>query len=435
MKTTRRSLLYGLGGALVGATALSTPAQAVQGTEPKKTPPKVTGMALTLGISGVYHPSAFEDWKKDPARPRSLLTVTDLDTGHFRQQVLEMPDGHHAMRLGTSHRIVCIGHHNKLSMVVDEELATQKIMVAPDGYVYGGHGYVDEPNNVFVLPARIHKPRTIEDQGIMEIYDLDTLKKIDQVTSGGIHPHEIRLLPNGKELVVTHYGDVALALAGKDYPYHFNVLEPKLTVYDAKTLKPLRDYVQEDLNAILTHMDLDDQGNVFAVSNQYIPFGRGRSKHMIAAIEKLKELTGDEHNYELNPMSREENRVATPLPLLRINPQTGEVKKYYFDNGRQRRSQSVAYQPVVGKVFATYAYSNTVVTVDKNDKADVVDCFQYGLSYIRGVDPVPGTPYMLLSDTNRGIAMINAETMELVRLYDVPVYRSPHVRFDLEIKT
>jgi hypothetical protein len=269
----------------------------------------------------------------------------------------------------------------------------------------------------------------------MVIYDLKTLNKIDQVTSGGIHPHEVRLLPGGKELVVTHYGEITGALKPKGYPYEFNILQPKITVYDAQTLKPVRDYIQEDLQAILTHMDVDAQGNVFAVSNQYIAFRRGRSQNIIDAMEKLKELTGDDHMYELGLGSREESRLAIPAPLLRINPYTGEVKKYMVSFDANRRSQSVAYQPVVDKIFATYMYSNSLVTVDKNDVAAATDCFRYGIMGVRGVDAIPNSPYMLVSDTYRGVAVINAETMDLVRLYDVPVYRSPHVRFDVELES
>jgi hypothetical protein len=436
MKTTRRKLLYGLGGALAGASALSNRAQATETDLSKLSctkPFKLEGMALTLGTHGVYHPDAFEDWKKEPARPRSLITMTDLETGTYKQRVLDMPDGHHAMRLGSSNRIVCIGHHNKLSMVLNDDLSTRRIFIAPDGFVYGGHGYVDEPNNVFVLPARVEYPKKLEDQGIFEVYDLKTLRKIDELPSEGIHPHEIRLLPNGKEIVVTHYGEIARNLAPKGSHYYFNIVEAKLSVYDAKTLKPLRHYVQEDLNAILSHMAIDASGNVFAVSNQYVPFGRGRSFNMIQALQEVEKITGVKHNFELNPVMREEDRIAIPLPVLRINPQTGEVKPYFVSNNDNRRSQSVAYQADVGKVFASFTYSNTLVTVDKDDKTEATDCFKYGITQVRGVDAVPGTPYMIISDSYRGIALIDANTMELVRLYDVPVYRSPHVHFDLNM--
>ncbi|MBI1363611.1 MAG: DUF1513 domain-containing protein [Proteobacteria bacterium] len=438
MKTTRRSLIYGLGGALASATMLGKSAHAVEGDLVKtqaSEPFKLKGLALTLGTLGVYHPDNFKDIAHAPARDRSLITVTDLETGAFRQQILDMPDGHHAMRLGSSNRIVCIAHHNKLCMVLSSDLEVIQVMTAPDGYVYGGHGYADEKKGIFILPARMHRAQKAEDHGILEIYDFTTLKKLDQLPSGGIHPHEIRLLPNGKEIVITHYGEISRSLQPKTYPYYFNIMQPQLIVYDAETLKPLRHYIQEDLNAILTHMDVDKNGNVFAVSNQYVPFSKGGAKGALSAIQKLQELTGAEYDYELDPAAREERRVAVPLPLLRINPQTGEVKKYLISNRDNRRSQSVAYQPQAEKVFATFTYSNTVVTVDKNDKSEAVDCFRYGITACRGVDAVPGTPYMLISDTYRGVALVDANTMELIRLYDVPVYRSPHVHFDLHMDT
>jgi len=432
--TTRRNILFGLGGAALGAagakaldsiadkksaqaqTALSTP-----DTPAPKTPDyTLKGKLFALGANGSLHPQGMENDIKT-GFGGAVLSEIDMDTGKHKQTWLPMHGAHHALPTATG-EVVCIAHHGPVCLVVDENHRIKHQFVADEGYVYGGHGQPMPEKGVFILPARHAQAMSVKDTGVLEVYDLKTFKLLDKLDSGGIHPHEIRMLPGNKELVVTHYGEVVEQNPGN--PLVMNIVEPKLTVYDAETLKPVRHYVQ-DVNAILTHMDIGPDGHVYAVLNQYIrlatPEDKARALDVLRAILGKPEIDIDFHEDTIR-----RKRISIPLPTLKINPLNGDVEQIFL-GPKQNRSQSVATNTMTGTVFATYLYTNTVAVMPKDAPAFALNMARFGIDTVRGVADIPGTPYIAVGSSYRGLAIVDVRTYELVKYFDMQVFVSPHL--------
>jgi hypothetical protein len=423
MSTTRRGFLLGLGGGALGAAAAGATVNGLMSGEKSLDFP-VKGTAFALGLYGQAHLDGFGPFWEQRMKS-SVITEIDLATGKYKQTWLPMAEGHHAQRLPDG-KILCIGHHDVLSMVLNPDHSTALIMRAPEGYLYGGHGQPLPELGVLIVPLRARFAKSVKDTGLLEVYDLKTLQKLDGLPSGGIHPHEVRMLPGGKEFVITHYGEVHEYQPGS--PFEFNIVEPKLTVYDSKTLKPLRHYVQ-DVNAILTHMDVGTDGNVYAVLNQYVwdrtPPNDVMTKRK-SPLEHFKDAWGTPtFNFDLSAIN--DKQLAIPLPMLRINPQTGEVKELFTAPETQMRSQSVAANPMSKRVFSTYTHTNTLVVSDEGGETRAIPAFDLGVLDIRGVATVPNTPYILLAGQKRGLSLVDARTLQPVRRYDIPIFFSPHL--------
>jgi hypothetical protein len=113
--------------------------------------------------------------------------------------------------------------------------------------------------------------------------------------------------------------------------------------------------------------------------------------------------------------------------MLRINPQTGEVKELFTAPETQMRSQSVAANPMSKRVFSTYTHTNTLVVSDEGGETRAIPAFDLGVLDIRGVATVPNTPYILLAGQKRGLSLVDARTLQPVRRYDIPIFFSPHL--------
>lgn len=432
MATTRRDILIGLGGALAGAAAAKATdvldtkhtqaGTALSGaaTAPAAKEYTLKGRLFALGATGDLHPIGMENSLKT-GFGGAVLSEVDMATGAIKQTWLPMHGAHHALPTKNG-EVVCIAHHGPVSLVVDEDHKVKHQFVSDEGYVYGGHGQPLPEKGVFILPVRHAQARSVKDTGRLEIYDLQTFKLLDKLDSGGIHPHEIRMLPGRKEMVVTHYGEVAEFNPGN--PLEMNIVEPKLTVYDAATLKPVRHYVQ-DVNAILTHMDIGPEGHVYAVLNQYIrlktPEDRARALDVLRAI-----LGHPDIDIAFHEDSIRRKRISIPLPTLKINPLNGEVERIFIGK-QQNRSQSVATNTMTGTVFATYLYTNTLAVMPKDGPAFGLDMLKYGIDTIRGVSDIPGTPYIAVGSSYRGLAVIDVRNYELVKHFDLQVFVSPHL--------
>jgi hypothetical protein len=425
MKTTRRDLLLGLGGALAASAATTPVAQATAGAAAAATTPQaqkdytLKGRLFALGAMGALHPTGLENELKN-GFGGAVLSDIDMATGSIKQTWLPMHGAHHALPTPTG-EIVCIAHHGPVSLVLDEQHRIKHQFVAQERYVYGGHGQPIPEKGIFILPVRHGKAMSVKDTGHLEIYDLNTFKLLDKVDSGGVHPHEIRMLPGDKEFVVTHYGEVAEFNPGN--PLEMNIVEPKLTVYSAETLKPVRHYVQ-NVNAILTHMDIGPEGDVYAVLNQYVRMRTPEDKARL--MDVLRAIVGPDVPIQIHEDAFRRHRVSIPLPTLKINPHTGAVTEIFVGN-QQNRSQSVATNTLTGTVFATYIYTNTLAVMPKEGEAFGLNMAKFGIDSIRGVSDIPGTPFIAVGSSYRGLAVIDVRTYELVRYFDMQVFVSPHL--------
>lgn len=349
----------------------------------------------------------------------SCVTEISLKDGSVKQTPIPFGKGHAAMRLPNGN-LVITGHHVPDSALLDPDHKMIKHLKAPEGYVFGGHAQYFPEQDLALLAVRFGNAQSIENTGRLLVFDTNTFTLQDQIDTKGIHPHEIRMLPGGKEFVVTHYGDV---FSPHPNGLAFHVIEPKLTVFDAKSFEPLRHY-RQPIDAIYTHMDVGYQGDVYAVTNQYID---SRNKKTSEILRKMKEYN-IKHNFARSSASASEGRIAIPGGVIKVNPKNGEREEFLVSEAINLRSQSVAAHNASKRVFATYVYSNTLLMIDEGAKKVVpLDAGEFGLSQIRGVTELPNTDYIAVSDQESGLAIVNAYTLQPVKYFKSANMWAPHI--------
>jgi hypothetical protein len=314
---------------------------------------------------------------------------------------------------------------------VDPAHSTISELISPEKYLFSGHGLVLPGRNLFAVTLRHNLQLTPRDVGLIQLYDLSNLELLDQISTNGLQPHEIHPIPQTDELAVTHYGDVF----SERRPFEHNVVDAKLTILDAATFRPKRHYAQQDFDAMVTHMRVDDEGWACFVLTQYIRWPRLRdiptgSDAFAEASRLLDRAMDRKRDFPLSPHALAERMLPVPLPFVRVNSQTGE--RQIIDAGREHhmRSQSVAWSGPTGKAVALYYHSDCLVVHGPGGKTEVITGAELQLSDIRGVTEIPGTSMIAVMGTLRGISVMDLNDHALVATYPTINYGDTHLYYD-----
>jgi hypothetical protein len=426
----RRDFLSGLGGLVVGAGAglaageeRSREGPGLAGEAPPgPTPgPPLEGTVFLIGPQGRRHPEGMRRWLAQEDQG-SVLVEVDLATEATRTTWVEVSKGHSVLPLADDHLLI-VGHHGPHCVVLDPDRKVARRMGAREGYVYGGHARVVPELGAVIVPARRKRVARASDTGEVEVYPLELTGRPERYDSGGVHPHEVRLLPGGKQLVITHYGD--RTGGSESRPLTFPEPWPALTVMDAATLEVVRK-IPFEAEAILTHMDVAPDGMVYAVSNQYL-----RANEEVSKQELLEELRRRSPAHLVDGEWADFSQVRRRLPIfsgfVRIDPGTGDVKM--LPTHGAKRSQSVAVNQATGVVAATYMQGGHVLLARASEGRAPLISRDYGLVEIRGVADLRGTPYIALNGHHRGLAVVHAETGAMARRFPLDTYVSPHLEY------
>lgn len=423
MRLTRRSFLKQAGYA--GCAAL------VAGATPSWAAPdaRLKGTIHAIGWRG----SEYAHTAANINTLISLLTSLDLATGAIKQTVLPINNGHSAMGLGDG-RILCLPQIFAAGQIVDADHKVISTFKAPKGYAYGGHGIVLPERNLVALLMRRKQTKSLTDVGAIELYDLTTLKKLDQIDSGGLQPHEIHIVPNNPgEMAISHYGD----LSGPTGPLDYTVADAKLTIIDSATFKPKRHYQHNEFNAICGHMQVDKDGWACAVFNQYIripglppSMAHGDEVGPAAraiAVEELERHFGQKWDFPISNDYFEFNKFDMFLPMLRINTQTGESEVVDVGARNQLRSQSVGYNPETGYAIGVYRHSKTLILHKRGSKPEIITAKQLGLNGLSGITNLAGTSCIAVNAPLEGITVYDLKARRIIRTYDIKTYDSTHL--------
>lgn len=378
------------------------------------------GHVHALGIA----PQLFPTYERRLGRNATVLTSLDLATGGARQTLIEMAGGHAALAIDAA-RIVCVAHHEPKSIVVDRSHSVLAELTASPGHVFGGHGCVCPERGILLLPQRQMTARSASDSGSILVFDIATLRQLDAIPSGGVHPHEIHLIPGADELAVSHYGDLNTPRA----PFQHNVVDAKLTILNATTLRPKRHYPQNEFNAMVTHMRVDKHGWAYLVLTQYIawpPAATGATRYQLALAE-LERVLGSKLDFEVPHAALNEQMLPLPLPMLRVQTQTGERQIINAGNSRHLRSQSVAYVERADAAVAVYSHSDTLVIAGPQRGVEVLPAVRLGLRGMRGVTEIPDTTMVAVMGEYRGVAVFDLEKRALIASHDTSNHGDIHL--------
>ncbi|MTI09175.1 DUF1513 domain-containing protein [Curvivirga aplysinae] len=104
-----------------------------------------------------------------------------------------------------------------------------------------------------------------EERGVIGVWDASNgYKRIAEFDAGGIGPHEMRILENGREMVIASGGILTHPADGRS-KLNIPDMTPKLAWLDCKSGKVLREWAPETKwhKASIRHLTVNAQGDVF----------------------------------------------------------------------------------------------------------------------------------------------------------------------------
>jgi hypothetical protein len=379
----------------------------------------LSGRLILSGAQGNRFPLAQVRGKSHS----SVLISLDLASGALRHGWTDMADGHIPIHL-TDGRIICCGQYTTTTVVMDKNLNEIKRLTSPAGFTYTGHPLADEKRGVVYVPLKSTKELGDGSEGRIEVLDIHTLEKKTEYPSGAAAPHELRLLPDGTHMAVCHYGEI-LNFTNQE----MQLRNTHLTLINVETRQVVKK-IPSGINGMLTHMDIGADGHIYAVLSQFMGYDNIRDveANIRRADARLKEVLGIDRHWPLSRSMMDDWRYDFPMPILRIDPQSGAVQAIYTDPGYHLRCQSVAANTLAHKVFITGHYSNVLMVYDTQTQTTAAfDGEALGVGSMRGVCPIEGTPYIALAGHTENISIIDARDMSLLRQYEMELYRSTHL--------
>lgn len=388
-------------------------------------PQTTSGLLHSAGLEGKRFPLAAGN-SRDPL---GVLTTIDLKSHRVRQTSIPMRDAHAAVGLGDG-RVICMPQQGERCVVVDANHTIMHVLQAPPQYHYFGHALIKPAGqNVIVLTLKRIDFANESDHGVLTIYDYDTLKLIGSVTSAGLNPHEITRIPGSDEVCAVHYGHIS-----KKDPVRFrNVKDPKLSIYDGKTLAVKREYHLKDIAASISHVRVDAERKAYCVLQQYVIVSEDAQTKTPA--DRLKryydycsEIIGRPVKFETPPFIYP-GEHPVPLPALRIDTQTGEREIVMAGDDYHLGVQSVEVNSLTQAMIVSYTGSNALVLRYPGKPAVALKGKAFKLENVRGVSDIPGTPYVLAASSGLGLASIDVRDGSLAGTAPIEFYEAPHMYF------
>lgn len=128
-----------------------------------------------------------------------------------------------------------------------------------EGQHISGHGCLTPDDKYLICTENDY----INNKGIIVVRDVETLKEINQYYSGGMGPHELKIMPDGKTIVVAN-GGIKTHPDQKGKKLNIETMKPNLTYIEAHSGKILSQHTLSDHKLQIRHLDVSQKGKVVA---------------------------------------------------------------------------------------------------------------------------------------------------------------------------
>lgn len=125
------------------------------------------------------------------------------------------------------------------------------------GQHFFGHGVITTDNRYLLTTENDYERQ----RGLVVVRDLANLQQIDKFDSGGIGPHELRLMPNGNQIVVAN-GGILTHPAQPRKKLNLDTMAPNLSYLSLADGKVLGSYELENKHLSIRHLDVSELGKV-----------------------------------------------------------------------------------------------------------------------------------------------------------------------------
>lgn len=241
-KYSRRSFLVA-----AGIGAISAPFLAQRGLELLKAAPEVFVSART-DAAGNHYIAAFDEFGNN----------------RFSQEVELRCHGVAAHPKDGTKAVIFARRPGNLAYEIDfSQGEVRRKIVSPAGRHFYGHGAYSSDGKYLFASENDY----INDKGIVAIYDGATLQRLGEVSSFGVGPHEVRMLSDGKTLVIANGGIITHPDTGRD-KLNLESMRPSLVYLDTSTGKQIGEYRINDHLLSIRHLSVGSDDRV-GIAMQY----------------------------------------------------------------------------------------------------------------------------------------------------------------------
>ncbi|MHA6324303.1 DUF1513 domain-containing protein [Roseivivax sp. CAU 1753] len=247
----------------------------------------------------------------------------------------------------------------------------------------GGHGVFLPEGPLLTTeraPMAAYSGRPEAHHGRLSLRDPMTLREIASISSHGIDPHEVRLLPDGRHVAVANYGSVA-AEGDTRLSAPRRVVAPSVTVIDIASGALVDAYRTDDPDMELRHIALGAEGRILGIRARLAPEGADRALQRDLG-DGPKDITAEGATAFL---------PAAPL-LFHAGAQDGQPLAQGRPEAELRHGLSVEYDPRHDEFIASFPSSHRLMVFDGRTGRlrHSIDTRAHGLRYPCGIALLPG---------------------------------------------
>jgi len=337
----------------------------------------------------------------------AVLSEIPLNDSPIRQTVLETYGVHAPLVAADLDRIALIDQYSSRCLLVDMDHKTVGQIMAPKGFMFGGHGVRLNGTSLFVATLYHRSPKTKTDTGLLMVTDLTNGKIQDIKPSYGLQPHDMDMLPRGGGLVLAHRGSTLNHTGDTTKTYQKEVISPGLTVLATDDLS-FKKFVPIPHNAEVSHLAVRPDGQVLCCLNQKLnTTGRPpeEANNMVT-----QSFDGIDALLDEIEVVQESYGISLPLPGVLVNLESGKTSEYLPLPAHQRQGQSVAVNSLTGIGVISYVRGSGLLFMTPDGKAKAINSRDIGLDNVTGLADLPGTPYMAMCGFKNDLIIVDVES-------------------------
>ncbi len=377
------------------------------------------------GIPLPAHPELRRAVPADWRGPLTLLTRIDPH-GAVRRVLLPIAI-HHVAPAPDRSRAFVASLEGETFLLLDARALEVEAVLSPHapGFVGGGHA-VWSPDGAVVHVTERRAPAPFSGdpaahEGRIVVRDGRDGRVLAVWPSGGIGPHDIALLPDGRTLVIAHYGSPDSG-RGPEGPVAPGVVEPSITFLDARDGRLLDKIVGPDRGLEIRHLTPVDADRVVAIQTRLIDGDERLAPGPPGEVVEADDTTA-------------KGLVFAPAPLLAVERRAEGLRARALampEPSAFRQGQSLVVDSRHGEVIATFPSAQAIVVVDTRSWAvrRVIHTPSFGLSRPRGVGLLPDGRHYVVSGNWRGLVVLrrgeHRPVFERSRL-DLPFFGHSHL--------
>ena len=331
--------------------------------------------------------------------------------------------GHSIERLDKGHLVCVPGRGRSGQLVVLNEKSfkiTEKIDL-PKGFGASGHVFNDRSRKRLFIPIERlgGEINSYDSNGRLVIYNYRRKIIEKNIDLKGNSPHQVRVLPKKKQIVVSFYGR-----QGESEPesvFKNSHQDSKLAIIDPNSFKILKEF-QVPGNSYVSHFGVDNNDKIYMPLIDYAKMNKqGR-------IEAKKRLGTKTEYIPLSAFERAEEKISLPESVLVLDTENFKYKKIGDHVAHQRGPQTVYFHERTQQIFISYFVSDYLMVIDTlNGKVRYLSAFDIGVENIRGIYGDGKSREIYISGHRYGVAVIDDSSLILKKKIKGHTYGAAHI--------